>query len=386
MTVTNGALAVRFPSGGWETPQETSFKWKIGQEEIHFNRQGKELTITSGTSVDPKHETLSSDLYDADMAVEYVRLFQKVIAHNLETYGCQKGCFLPFLCANDWIARPGKSAYVWVGLFVNLGREDTSFRGVTWGVVDQTNQRYAWLKADPLSGLAREFVLESPIFATNRAQFIKPLRLKIQIHINPDNLDVLSVALKSKSIFNDSVLIDKDHWAITLISANCATSLCGYSLETGHAMLAYEGVTREDFAPAHSPFVKCVHIKLNAGSRDRAFVEFRGLPREQPFIPGRTYSVAKDTLEKMLQNVTGTSVDFSALSGNDSHRMLVIASRYGMGDFFMGTPDEVRADLEHSRRYGSTNCLDWCQQRLREVGISPPSGPSTPHAYVRALI
>lgn len=371
--------------------------WNIEEKQVHVDRISNSLSFSIKEEGSCSTERLYSNLYEPDDVERYVHLFREVIGRHLKKR-IQPGCFMPLFCAQSWIRSSAHPPiHLMIGLFANAGRREVE--GASWAIVDKTHGKSYDLPLEEASCLAKQFIRESPLYnkppSYSMHSYIQSHRFKLAVSFESDYQSVNSIFLRIKSVFDESQLINKEIWAVTLISSIGGPRPCGFAVNVGHAMIAYEGVDSSSDTLDGGSFLKCVHIQQRERVNQKdgvAVVEFTdSLPKQ--YVKGPTWLISKDKVEAMIAACRSTHfVNFSMI-GSEYELVLSLMAAEACafpagcrgGSHQISWFKEMRAAREQHQQRKIQNCLDWSKRMLSVAGIDLPSGPSTPCAYVASL-
>jgi len=310
-----------------------------GSDRLAFSTEGRTGPI----------KTFKPELYDCGYAINLIIMFRRTIQVNLEKEEPHFSCFLPKFCTKARNA-PGMQ----VALFGRIDIRDSAageLKGMRWGVFDISKKEEQVFEVN--DDLAKEFVFNAP--RTNAPHLVsksRPDKNGQQIMVPTKNhyamttyakrFDVVlerestdeirNVRLVRTSFFDRKVLLDEDSWAVTLVSVKDATpdSLTSGndSSSLGHAMIAYEGVKRDDAKMRQ--FLTYIHITtrqenrrlqtITGGQAKVEVCEDEDYPRlKWELLIGPTWPRTSTVVRRMIKSaMQDGNIDFAFLGSRES--------------------------------------------------------------------
>lgn len=298
-----------------DMPHPAVATWLVGEKEISVHKEQDCLTfsVKNGGQIERESQPISTEIYTVQRAEMLIRIFREVIQATLAN-GVSQYCFLPVLCTDAWILQEEQyvSTRFQAGLFGRIvldypkrGEVASKVVGARWGIFDPSNRVVSQFAVD--EGSAAAGFLSNAFGRRGDEYDFYARQVKPIITCGADGR-VTSIALKHFSTFDKNVMLDEDHWAVTLVSSSAyATVGCsGYrGMDHGHGMIAYEGVIE------NRQFLKFAHITVNDRVRgvpdqrrraEEARVEI--LDRKPASLSrGPTWKRGRNAVENMLRPI-----------------------------------------------------------------------------------
>jgi len=385
----------------------------VGEKEISVHKGEARLTfsVKHGEQIERVNQAIPIQFYNLQRAEVLIKIFHEVIQENFAS-GISQQCFLPVLCREAWVLQEGEyvSTRFQVGLF---GRVVFSgVIGARWGVFDPASREVSQFAVEE-SDAATVFLQK--VYGAKREDYDSYAEKAKPVILCGEDGRVQSIALKylSPSALDANVMLDEDHWAVTLASSNSYMSVgyCGFKgINHGHGMIAYEGIANG------RQFLKFAHIT----TRDRV----RGVPdpgrdaetearveifdeRPASLRQGPTWRKTRSSVEAMLcfiqaaeRNSTyvkfRTSSDMIQRVARD--RFIIDSYPYLIGLAALALGNEVLAHNVIDGLIGqglrvqeeaidAVNCISWSLRQLLNAGIrvTVPLTEVTPHDIVDFL-
>lgn len=291
----------------------TISRWNIGPKEVSLNKEEHLLRFSIKTGSHSTQAPVSLQYYDTPYALNLVQMFYNAIETLLtrDAHMISQHSFFPLFCSKDvWILKDGQytpAQHIYIALF-GKPAFGTGSTGAAWGVFHENTQMSDLFDLSPEDGTTRAFVQEIP--ANNAAP-----NYKMTSHIQRHRIALLcdplgtiqTIFLEKKGQFNPNIILSKQNWAITLVSADAA--LFTQHCTTGHAAVVYEGLDDNG-----RPFVECAHITTHPPDggpnlpEDHARIETRDLFHHE-HIHGPTWLRPRDLVEKMMVEIRKAEKD-----------------------------------------------------------------------------
>ncbi|MBF8263292.1 MAG: hypothetical protein HW387_957 [Parachlamydiales bacterium] len=293
--------------------------WTIHQTEVSVHQDQDRLKFSSKSNGEMNEGHLDLYSYDTASACRLIQIYHSVIETHLKE-AIIASSFLPIF-SWDKIAvlrddRYLKAADVQVALFGRIDREARKILDAHWGIYTDSNKSSERFEIGDAADGVTQCLQNAPISdAANieeMTQFANFFTVVLTLY--PDN-KIQSVALLKlwkpsaslfTSLFDRFVVLDEDHWAVTVVSAKDYSCRCcekGIIPSSGHALIAYEGVKDG------RQFRNFAHITTQANEDDpvdrkrkpnEARVNILENKRIRNLINGPTWPRPKIDVEKML--------------------------------------------------------------------------------------
>lgn len=221
--------------------------WVVGQREVSVRKENDRLkfSVKNGDVYERQDELISKELYSTLRAEALIKMFRNVIQNNLLN-GISQHSFLPILCREVWVLQDDRyvPTHFQAALFgrVVFDTPDGTIVGARWGVCNPSNREVVQIDLDDIPNPVQTFIKKA--FGAREADYNVYAREVKPVMTRGDDGRVQSIALRHFSLFDGSVLLDENNWAITLVTTN-NPGVGSYSVRGsnhGHAMIAYEGV------------------------------------------------------------------------------------------------------------------------------------------------
>lgn len=417
-------------------------QWAVGDSKVCLFVKQNRLFFSETKEGAHKEGEIPLNLYDLPYAVNLVHLFHQVIQENLVN-GAHPACFLPILCTDaflvksdqtkatdlaaskvvfDALQRTGFSgahlqvfcegnqpAYarkrefkrnLRVALFAKVDKIAGRVIHARWGIANLSNHTSYGIPLDPRDRMVNDFLINAPSYnkpnpnkAYNYAMTHYSKGFRVGAIYDPE-LTIHSVSMSHASLFNREVLIDENQWAITLVSKNAICRVGLLTKDTGHAMIAYEGVERDSHGVLR-PFIKYAHITTEDAdpdhpdpSRQKNEARVERFSREPYALvnasTGPTWSVPKDAIRNMEQIIDNGPryVPFSFFGEEIKVDRLSSWTKLAMK--LTGRSHEL-SQLAKGEILTPRSCIAWCKEILRGAGVTIDSVLLSPHDTVKWL-
>jgi len=301
--------------------------WTIDHTEVAVLQEQERLKFSVTNGRETKEGRVDLFSYDASRASRLIQMYHAVIKTNLNA-GIDGQAFLP---AIDWTStktlmsgRYGDAQNVQIALFGKINRAAGKVFEAHWGVYHGNSDVSLRFEIGDAEEEVKHCLLKAPVpeaqneeaqprrMADWASHFTTVLNLNARSTI--DSISLLKLWRPSAplytSTFNRSVVLDEDHWAVTIVSYpnTCVSNernmeACGKKIQDcGHAMIAYEGVKdRKQFR--HYAHITTSRNKDDpsdyARKADQARVEIRDKLWEDELILGPTWPRPRTAVESM---------------------------------------------------------------------------------------
>lgn len=423
-------------------------RWTLEDREVRLLRQQDKLAFSvHAEGVEIKRGDVPLNLHDIDSALDLVALFHKTIEQNLNRVAVTPSAFLPLICTDalekkwrmettwEWkeeapipggllpfgcshrektvrkyLGAEAPAPHLKVALFGQVHPVTGSVFYGRFGVYNTSNNTLQSIPMSDEDETTRQFLVGAPRY--NRPHPDEPHRhyemtryakcFRPMVIYDADNEKIQSVAMQRVSQIDRNKVIDDHSWAVTLVSADAITGLCGLGFETGHAMIACEGV-RKSTDGSRRQFLTYAHI-TQRGIPDpdlhvnQARVELleEESPRSSGYMYGPTWVESSGFVERMLQGIRADAIAKRYVTFGVLANQYVDPRSFGLGDFdvYRLSPlFQMGCMLQGLMERGvsfdrppKVNCLLWCIQKLNSAGISLDPGLfKTPKEFVESL-
>jgi hypothetical protein len=265
---------------------------------------------------------------------------------------------------------------------------------LVWRIYHTASKTLSFIPADyKTKGFRAELLL-----ADDRVAFLRDFNFRYRLN---DCSKLLSVSIHKKifqSQLSSNVLINRDVWAVTLISGGPSSrSWASRMANFGHAMIAYEGVENGD------PFLKRVHLTTipedpshPTKRSDEARIEFRDDLLRLDCLRTPTWPRAKEQVDSMIQwcqlkNRTPIPFNHGGQWWSNSSFLSAVVSLAVNDDSSPAIRDERNnlITIGHTQIQIRYNCLTWSITALRMAGIDLPEPKglvAEPIAYIESIV
>lgn len=307
-------------------------KWTVKGQEIFLSREDDRLIMKQESREALTVSGILCRKIEDEICI--IKRFYPLIQANLEEKVCALS-ICPILYTKVHSLQDGQlipSATLRVALFVQKELLDTPLPAYKYkpyfGIYDKTTKKVTGCKVD--SEEISRFILEFQSKATTAEKniYAKDFVVVLEFSRTGDRESIQSIELvRHRSLYNRDIVLTERCWAVTVISKQATKKsrkyICvGGPKESGHAMIACEGVSRgrRFLSYAHITILKDPAGRDSDRSENEARVEVRD--RETPFanaLNGPTWSRSKNFVEQMLHNIKRAEEDheyvkFSRLS------------------------------------------------------------------------
>jgi|GEM_PF-1158786 len=279
-------------------------RWNVNGKQILLFRQRNETSAKLKYRIEDGQSSpveIPSHLYSNINWIDViVSLFHDVIQDNLQ-HSIEPSSFTPVLQSTAQIKQLEQYVgvdHLKVALF---GRGDSSTKTVDkvrWGIFNEQDNSTKIIEVQKIEGDLQECLIN---VLCNRYYVSFYANHRIEVSLDSDG-QVQSLALtilsRPNSIFDTSVSLDENHWAVTLISTKQEFS--NRRISAGHAMIACEGVNEG------RQFMKYVHITKKPEEEDTtkfpsgARVEVLERVKREDIRNGPTWRRARAAVENIL--------------------------------------------------------------------------------------
>jgi len=266
---------------------------------------------------------------------------------------------------------------------------------LVWRIYHTASKTLSFIPAD-----RRAKSLRARVFlAEDRAAFLRDYNFRFQLNTRHK---LLSVSIDKKTFSSQlalNVSVDRDIWAVTLISGGPSSRsrhLSSLMARFGHAMIAYEGVE------SGSPFFKCIHLTTapeqplhRVRSDHEAEIEFRDHYHRRDCLRTPTWQRTREQIESMIewchhQNRRPVPFNHGGQLWTNSSLWSAMISLVQIASQVAATRREggvaIGPRLHVETQY---NCLTFSISALERANIHLPSPRgfiAEPNAYIESIV
>jgi hypothetical protein len=246
-------------------------QWNVSGKQIILFRQTDETGAKLKYKIEDEQSSLveiPAHLYSTvDRIYNIVPQFRSFIEANLHR-SIEPSSFVPIVESCAWTKRLEQYvevAHLKVALFGHGDSSTKTLHEAHWGIFNAQDNSTKTVVVQKIEGDLQE-CLVNVLFNRYHVSFYEDHRIEVSLDSDGQVLSLaLTILSRPSSVFDKSIHLDENNWAITLIST--PQLFTGERVSSGHAMIACEGVKES------CQFLKYAHVTKNPekGGTNKSF-------------------------------------------------------------------------------------------------------------------